>query len=169
VIHGALGRPVPVELTSDPRIRARVARLAVVSVVALALVLSLAIATLDTWPMVVVALALGWATMPTILAWSYRRPGARYLLVVPASLVSLALVAVCLVTPVASVPAAIGWAAMTSGVLLGGLLGIWFWYRLLPVPRALDDPLGRGRWELIALHVALVVVGGVLAATRLFT
>ena len=42
MIHEALGRPVPVELTSDRRVRGRVLRLAAVSLVALGLVVGLA-------------------------------------------------------------------------------------------------------------------------------
>jgi hypothetical protein len=70
--------------------------------------------------------------------------------------------------PVAPLPA-LGWLLMTAGVALGGLLGIWFWFRLLPVPPALDDPYSTGRWALIGLHIALIVVGMVLAATALFS
>jgi hypothetical protein len=58
---------------------------------------------------------------------------------------------------------------VTAGVLLGGVLGLWFWYRLLPVPAALDDPFSRGRWTLIAVHVSLIVVGLVLAAVELLS
>jgi hypothetical protein len=56
---------------------------------------------------------------------------------------------------------------MTAGVLFGGVLGIWFWMRLLPVPPALDDPFSRGRWAMIAIHIALIVAGLALAATSL--
>jgi hypothetical protein len=48
------------------------------------------------------------------------------------------------------------------------LLGLWFWYRLLPVPASLDDPFSPGRWTLIAVHIAAIVVGVVLASTQLF-
>jgi hypothetical protein len=50
---------------------------------------------------------------------------------------------------------------------MGGGLGLWLWYRLLPVPAALDDPGSPGRWLLIGVHVALVVGGWLLAATAL--
>lgn len=53
---------------------------------------------------------------------------------------------------------------MTAGVLMGGVLGLWFWYRPAPVPLRLDDPFSRGRWLLIGAHVALIVVGMMLAA-----
>ncbi|MCJ7709607.1 MAG: hypothetical protein MUQ32_02145, partial [Chloroflexi bacterium] len=60
-----------------------------------------------------------------------------------------------------------GWLLMTIGVGLGGVLGLWLWFRLMPVPAALDDPLAPGRWALIGVHVALVVIGLALAATAL--
>jgi hypothetical protein len=166
VIHQALGRAVPIELSSDLRVRGRVTRLALVSIVALGLVLGLA-TTLRPTAAILVALALGWATMPAVLAWSLVRPAARYLLAVPASLVTLGLLAICVTAlPPASV-AATGWLLMTAGVLIGGGLGIWFWYRAIPVPAALEDPFGRGRWMLIAVHVSLVVVGWGLTASTL--
>jgi hypothetical protein len=56
---------------------------------------------------------------------------------------------------------------MAAGVGLGGTLGLWLWYRVLPAPGALDDPLSPGRWALIAVHIGLVVVGWALAATAL--
>ena len=56
---------------------------------------------------------------------------------------------------------------MTAGVLLGGFMGLWFWFRVAPVPAGLDDPTARGRWSLIALHVALIVLGLALAALPL--
>jgi hypothetical protein len=81
--------------------------------------------------------------------------------------VTLGLLAVSLGWAPEPAPAAAGWPLMTAGVLLGGALGLWLWFRLLPVPAALDDPLAGGRWGLIAVHVVLVVVGWVLAATAL--
>jgi len=169
VIHRALGRPVPVELTQDPRVRGRVVRLTVVSMVALGLVTGLAAATLDAPPAVLVCLALGWILMPAFLAWSLRDPRARYLLVVPASLVTLGLLAICVGWMPVSGVAAAGWVLMAAGVALGGGLGLWVWYRVLPVPAALDDPLAPGRWGLIAVHVGLVTIGWVLAATALLS
>lgn len=38
-------------------------------------------------------------------------------------------------------------------------MGLWFWYRLLPVLESLRDPFASGRWTLIAIHVGLVVCG----------
>lgn len=167
MIHQALGRPVPVELTDDRRIHDRVVRLAAVSLVALGLVLVLAVTTLELPAAVVAGLALGWVLMPTLLAWSLRDPRSRYLVVVPSSLVTLGLVAICVGWLPATAIASAGWLLMTAGVGLGGALGLWLWFRLVPVPAALDDPLAPGRWGLIAVHVALVVVGWVLAATAL--
>jgi len=167
VIHEALGRAVPIELTGDPAIRHRVQRLAAVSLVALGLICGLGAATLDAPPAVLAGLALGWILMPTVLAWSLREPRARYLLVVPSSLVTLGLLAICVGWMPVSAMAAAGWLLMTTGVGLGGVLGLWFWFRLMPVPAALDDPLAPGRWALIAIHVALVVIGWALAATAL--
>jgi hypothetical protein len=167
VIHRALGRAVPIELTDDRRIRHRVLRLAAVSLVALGLMAGLVAATLEAPPAVLAGLVLGWVLMPVVLALSLRELRVRYLLVVPSSLVTLGLLAICIGWLPASPMAAAGWLLMTVGVALGGVLGLWLWFRLLPVPAALDDPLAPGRWALIAVHVALVVVGWALAATAL--
>jgi hypothetical protein len=56
----------------------------------------------------------------------------------------------------------VGWMLVTAGVLLGGTLGLWTWYRVLPVPPPLDDPVAPGRWALIGVHVALVLLGLVM-------
>ena len=125
MIHQALGRPVPIELTDDRRIRGRVVRLAVVSLVALGLVAGLAAATLDAPPAILAGLALGWVLVPAVLAWSLRELRARYLLVVPSSLVTLGLLSICIEWMPASAMAAAGWLLMTIGVALGGVLGLW--------------------------------------------
>ena len=168
MLHEALHRPVPVELTSDPRIRRRVQRLALVSAIALGLIWGLARATLDTPTLVDLALLLGWLLMPTVLLTSLRDTRLRYGLVAPSALVSLGLLAIVLGWSPGSV-AGLGWLLMLLGVLLGGAMGLWFWYRVAPVPRALDAPDATGRWALIALHVALIVAGFVLAASVLLT
>lgn len=171
MIHEALGRPVPVELTDDRRVRRRVQRLAVVSLVALGLIWALASSTLEE-PMVVTSvvtsmLGIGAFLMPGFLAWSLVEPRHRYLLIVPSTLVSLALLAICLgLLPSAPIAAA-GWQLMTGGVLLGGALGLWLWFRVLPVPAALDDPYAPGRWLLIGVHVGMIVIGWLLAASVL--
>jgi hypothetical protein len=169
VIHAALGRPVPVELTDDPRMKGRVRRLAGVSLLALGLITGLAASTLEAPVLVIVPLALGWAAMPAVLVWSLVDTRARYLLAVPSALVTLSLLGVCAVALPPAQIAAVGWLLVTGGVLLGGALGLWTWFRLLPVPSALDSPMAVGRWALIVIHVSLVVVGWALAATALGT
>ncbi len=127
----------------------------------------LAVATLDAPPAVIAALIGGWVLMPAILVASLRQPRFRYGLVVPASLVSLGLLAIVIGWLPAGGAAATGWVLLTAGVWLGGALGLWLWYRLAPVPAALDDPFSSGRWALVGLHVGLIVLGFVLAATAL--
>lgn len=166
MLHVALHRPVPVELTDDPRIRRRVTRLACVSAVALGLILALSVMTTEAPSAVNVALLAGWLLMPTFLLASLPDVRLRYGLVIPATLVSLGLLAIVLGFLPGGV-AGLGWLLILAGVLLGGVMGLWLWYRLLPVPAALDAPDGVGRWALIGLHVALVVAGLALAATPL--
>lgn len=163
----AFARHAGVELTRDRRMTSRVMRLGFVSTVALGMVWFLALAALSVPGVVAWALAGGWVLMPLTLYASLSRPRMRYGLVLPASLVSLGLLAICLGWLPTERVAAAGWVLLTGGVLLGGLMGLWFWYRVAPVPAALDDPYSVGRWLLIALHVALIVVGWGLAATAL--
>jgi len=167
MIHRALGRPVPVELTREPRVVRRVRRLAATSVVALGLVWALARTTVHGPPAIDALLLAGWILMPTILVWSLFDPRLRYLLVLPASLVTAGLAAICLFWPPAAGVAAAGWVLLTLGIALGGGLGLWLWYRLIPVPAWLDDPYAAGRWALIGVHIALIVSGWALAATVL--
>jgi hypothetical protein len=164
VFHEALHRPVPVELTEDPRIRRRVRRLAAVSAVALGLVWGLAVTTTEAGGIVESALLAGWILMPTVLLGSLRDVRLRYGLVAPSALVSVGLLVIVVDASPGGV-AGLGWLLILLGVLLGGLMGGWFWYRLLPVPRSLDAPDATGRWALIAVHVALIVVGLGLAAS----
>jgi hypothetical protein len=158
---------IPVELSADRRMARRVKRLGFVSLVALGLIWALAVASLDAPWCVDGALAAGWALMPTILFASLSRPRLRYGLVVPGSLVGVGLIAICGWWLPGEPVAAAGWLSMTAGVLLGSALGLWFWYRLVPVPARLDDPYSPGRWALIGVHVALIVVGWGLAAAPL--
>ena len=167
MIHAALHRSIPVELTLDPRIRRRVRRLAAVSAVALGLIWGLAVATTASPAWVGVALFTGWLLMPTVLLASLRDTRLRYGLVGPSVLVSLGLLAIVL-GPSPGGIAALGWLMILIGILLGGLMGLWFWFRILPVPIALDAPDAAGRWAIIALHVGLIVVGFALAASALF-
>ena len=138
------------------------------SAVALGLIWALVVTTLEAPLAVDVVFAAGWLLMPSTLVASLQRPRLRYALVVPASLVSVALLAVCIGWLPANPVAAAGWLLVTAGVALGGGLGLWFWYRFLPVPAPLDDPFSTGRWALVGVHVALVVIGFGLAAVALW-
>lgn len=164
----ALLRRIPVELSTDARFARRIKRLALTSVVALGLIWWLAVTTLATPPLAGVALAAGWVLMPTVLLASLTRPRLRYALVVPATLVGVALLGVSVWWLPTHPLAAAGWLLITVGISLGGVLGLWFWFRLLPVPAALDDPFSGGRLALIGLHVGLIVTGIALAGVGLF-
>jgi hypothetical protein len=159
VIHQTLGRPIPVELTGDPRITRRVKRLATTSAVVLGLIWALAVTTLETPLLIEVVLAVGWVLMPAVLMVGLRRPSMRYWLIVPSTLVSLGLLAISIAWAPDDPTAAVGWRLMTVGVLLGGVMGAWFWFRVVPVPTTLDDPSAAGRWAFITLHVALITLG----------
>ncbi|MDH4335446.1 MAG: hypothetical protein OEW24_09380 [Chloroflexota bacterium] len=156
---------MPIELSADARMARRVTRLAFVSLEAPGLILLVAIRTLDAPTWVLAALAAGWVLMPTVLFVSLARPRLRYALVLPAALISVGLLVICAWWLPAEPLAAAGWWLMTSGIGLGGGLGLWFWYRLVPVPAWLDDLNSAGRWGLIGLHVGLVAVGWGLAMT----
>jgi hypothetical protein len=147
-----------VELSADPRFAGRIRRLAGTSVVALGLIWGLA-ARIDAHPAVGLALAAGWLLMPLTLWLSLRHPMLRYGLIVPSALVGLALVALCATALPGDPLARAGWLTLTVGILVGGGLGGWFWFRWLPVPAALDDPFAPGRWLLVAVHVGLVCAG----------
>ncbi len=168
MIHAAAGRRIPTELSRDRRFERRVRRLALVSAGVLGLVWVVEVSTVAAPPLVDSAFAAGWLLMPTTLVASLARPGLRYALVVPASTVSLGLLAVCLGWLPGDAPVAAGWVLLMAGVGLGGGLGLWLWYRLLPVPAILDDPFSTGRWALIGVHVALAVAGLGLASLALW-
>ncbi|OFW40761.1 MAG: hypothetical protein A3F70_08495 [Acidobacteria bacterium RIFCSPLOWO2_12_FULL_67_14] len=165
--HCLLLRPIPIELSADRWMARRVKRLGFVSVVALGLIWALAVTSLDAPTSVDGALAAGWVLMPAILFGSLSRPRLRYALVLPASLVSVGLLAICRSWMPTEPLAAAGWLSMTTGILLGSALGLWFWYRLIPVPVRLDAPYSFGRWALILVHVALIVAGWGLVAASL--
>ena len=167
MIQALARRPAHAELSDDARFRRRVIRLTAVSAVALGLIAGLAATTLAAPGGVIAALVTGWVLMPAILLASLRRPMARYALVLPASLVSIGLLVIAVGWLPGAAPAATGWLLMAAGVWLGGGLGLWLWFRLLPVPMVLDDPFSIGRWALVGLHVALVIGGFVLASTAL--
>jgi hypothetical protein len=149
-------------MTGDPRFAHRIIRLSATSLAALALVWLLEARTVNANPMVGFSLGAGWILMPSVLALSLRWPRLRYAVTVPAFLVGLALIAICLWSLPERPLVGLGWVLTTLGTLLGGILGAWFWFRLLPVPGSLQDPFSRGRWALIAVHVALIVTGLVL-------
>lgn len=147
-----------IELTGDRLFRHRVRRLVAISSVALGVIWGLAF--VEEAPFWVLAmLAVGWVSMPTILVVSLNRPFLRYALVVPAGAVSVGLIGMVMAAPQDTVT---GWLLITSGIVLGGFLGVWFWFRWLPVPRILDDPFGWPRVTLVGLHLALVLVGAAL-------
>lgn len=158
---------MPLELSDDPRFARRIVRLAVTSMIMLGVIFALALNTPHPARSVVIALALGWMLMPTLLLTSLRWPRVRYGLLVPSTLVSLSLVAISVNQSSQDLMTWAGWWSLTFGVLLGGLMGVWFWFRWLPVPVLPHDPFSRARWALIVLHVALVVIGAglVKAAT----
>ena len=152
--------PTPVEMTRDSRFGVRVIRLAATSVVALGLIWGFQFATLETPAFAGISLAAGWASMPVLLIASLRWPMARYGLAIPSTLVGVGLIAICLTAlPSGWGADRVGWLMTTAGVLMGGVLGLWFWFRLAPVPRFLDDPFSPGRWTLVTVHIALIVVG----------
>jgi hypothetical protein len=153
-----LGRP-GVEMSSDPAFLERIRRLAAVSTIALGAMWVLAFNTLHAHSAIHLTLFAGWVLMPTVLRLSVRRPRIRLLVAVPATLVGVALVAICLTALPSDRVARAGWLATTAGILFGGVLGAWFWYRWLPVPAILDDPYSKGRWVLIGAHVVLVIGG----------
>jgi hypothetical protein len=97
--------------------------------------------------------------MPSILWLSLRHPKMRYALILPSSLVSFALLAICLTALPNEADSRTGWLLVTGGVLLGGLLGLWFWFRWLPVPAQLHDPFSAGRWALVCIHISMILAG----------
>ena len=156
--HPVVKQPT-VELTADPRFARRIIRLALTSASALGLIWWLSATKLHAHEAVSIALAVGWLLMPLVLVLSLRWPKLRYALVVPSFLVGLALLAVCTSALPEERVASAGWLLITGGVLLGGVLGAWFWFRWLPVPARLVDPFSPGRWVLVATHVSLITAG----------
>lgn len=152
---------ISVELTSDPCFLRRIKRLILVSAMALGLICLLVLTTTDIGWIPTGLLVGGSLSMPILLAGSLSKPQWRYLLAVPAGMVSASLLIIALGFEGSS-DARFGWWLMTAGVLMGGTLGGWFWYRWAPVPRIFNEPFSTGRWTLIAVHAGLVVVGGVL-------
>jgi len=146
-------------MTADPVFARRIRRLALTSLLALGLIWLLAAATLDAHPAIGTGLIAGWLLMPSILTLSLRWPRFRYVLVLPSSLVGAALLAVSATALPESRTASIGWLMITGGVLIGGALGGWLWYRWMPVPPRLDDPFSTGRWILACVHAGIILAG----------
>lgn len=147
------------EMSADPRFLPRVRRLTAVSAVALGVIWVLAVTTLDAHPVIELALLTGWLLMPMVLGASLRWPGVRAAVAAPATLISAALLVVCITDLPENGPARLGWILTTVGVMFGGVLGAWFWYRWFPVPSSLEAPWSPGRWILIGVHVAAIVGG----------
>lgn len=157
------GRALPIEMTDDPRFRRRIERLVLVSALALGLITLLVLGVPDTGWVPTGLIVGGWVTMPALLAASLAKPRMRYLLAIPAAMVSTSLLIVTVAADLSGW-ARLGWWLMTAGVLAGGTLGMWFWYRWVAVPQRLDEPFSAGRWALIAVHAGLVIAGGVVVA-----
>lgn len=155
------------ELSDDPAFSRRIVRLLVTSAVVLGLLWDLARGIANLASLWEKGLLWGWVLMPTILGLSLRWPRLRYALMVPSFLVSVSLLGLCCTALPREALAAAGWILVTTGVLLGGVLGIWFWFRWLPVPNGLDQPFSRGRWTLVVIHISLIVIGlGCLALPK---
>ena len=88
----------------------------------------------------------------------------RYALLMPASAVSVGLIGMTLMAPDST---DVGWLLITLGIVVGGTLGAWFWFRWLPVPRALNDPYGAPRVALVGLHTGLVLIGAAMVVAGL--
>lgn len=154
-----------IEMSADPVFLPRVRRLARVSAIALGIIWLLAMrATAPHSGAIDGALLAGWILMPTVLWASIRRPEMRPLIFVPSALVTVGLVALCLTGLPGDIVVRGGWLLITGGILFGGFLGGWFWFRWFPVPASLDAPFSSPRWALIGAHVAMIVVGMALVS-----
>ena len=151
-----------VEMSAGGPFDRRVRRLAGVSLIVLGVLWALARATSDNDPMAGSTMLAGWLLMPSLLTLSLKHPALRYLLSLPSVLVFVGVVATIQCVPDGRTTLAAGWVLVAVGIALGGMLGMWFWYRWLPVPAALDDPFSRSRRALIGIHVALIL-GGLIA------
>ena len=109
--------------------------------------------------MIVLLLAAGWITMPTVLRASLRYPGLRYVLSLPATLVAGSLTALSARLPNPDGTSAVGWWMVTASLWFGAVLGMWLWFRWLPVPARLTDPFGTARLALVAIHIGGVLIG----------
>lgn len=135
-------------------VRRRVIRLAIVSAVALGLVFALAIDDGATGALLVL-LAAGWLSMPTMLALVAAAPRMRATLAVPATLTSLGVFGMAF----RNSPSA-GWAMLAAGIALGGVIGAWLWLGWAPSPAKLRiETRSWPRLFLMSAHVGLVVCG----------
>jgi hypothetical protein len=151
--------PAPaVELTHDRSFEARIRRLSIVSLIALGTITWLAIRD-DASLAVVLLLTAGWILMPTLLRASLRRPLLRYGLSIPATLSAGGLTLFCLARPDLGGASVAGWWTITASLWFGALLGMWLWFRWLPVPTWLGDPFGPGRLALVTIHIGGVLIG----------
>lgn len=148
----------PTEMSVDAHFARRVRRLVAISSIMLGVITLLAALSPESEPFAIGLLVAGWILMPTMLDVSVERPRLRYMLMLPATLVAAGLISVASSAPGWSIVTA-GWWLVTVGVLFGGGLGMWFWYRWIPVPRDLDNPFSLRRATLIVIHVTLIVAG----------
>jgi hypothetical protein len=84
--------------------------------------------------------------------------------IVPATLITAPVLGIVLWWLPGQLLGNLGWISIAAGLLMGGVLGGWFWFRWAPVPVALDSPFAPMRWRLIAIHVALIAIGLILIA-----
>ena len=103
----------------------------------------------------------GWVTMPGLLLASLRWPALRLWLVPPSTLVTLG---VLLSVPTGTATEQVGWLLLLAGILLGDVLGLWLWLRLVPASGPWVDPFSRHRWAAIAVHVTAVLLGIAIVA-----
>lgn len=154
-----------IEMSGDPLFAPRVRRLASVSSVALGIIWFLAITTTEPHSAAIDGVLLaGWILMPTVLWSSIPRPETRPFVFLPSALVTVGLVALCVTALPGDIAVRGGWLLVTGGILFGGFLGGWFWFRWFPVPASFDAPFSSPRWVLIGIHVAMIVVGIALVA-----
>ena len=158
------GSSRPIELSADPEFAHRVRRLGLVSLVAPGLIWWLATTRLAVPPPLLVSLLAGWWLMPTVLFASIPTPSLRPLLIVPATLITVPVLVIAVWQRPDPLLSALGWTLLAVGLLLGGVMGGWFWFRWAPVPDPFDDPFAPARWGLIAVHVGCIVVGFALVA-----
>jgi len=153
-----------IELSAASSFSRRVRRLGLVSLVGPGLIWWLAATRLAVPPELLTVLFVGWWLMPAVLFASIPFPALRPLLIAPATLITAPVLAIAVWWPPDRPVAALGWGLIVVGLLLGGVIGGWFWFRWAAVPAALDDPFSPARWGLIVVHVGCIILGFALAA-----